>query len=72
MLSACHSSMNPSGAKNQAFTLAPGQAGTTKVAAIRILFEGVVNDTRCPTDLVCLVAGDATVKLQVQSPGAQA
>jgi hypothetical protein len=66
-LSACNSATRPSDARNQMFTLAPGQIATTKVAAIRIQFVAVTSDSRCPIDLNCLLAGDATVNLNVQS-----
>ena len=67
-LSACQSATNPSDPRNQIFTLAPGQFAVTEVAAIHIQFVSVPSDSRCPTDVNCLVAGDATVRLQVQSP----
>ena len=69
-LSACNEATNPSDLKNQSFTLAPGQSRTTAGAAIRILFDGVSGDSRCPADVVCIQGGDAIVRILARSPGA--
>lgn len=71
MLSACLKSTDPSDPQHQAFTLAPGELATTKDSAIRIQFEGVLSDSRCPIDVVCIQAGDAVVKIHVQSRDSQ-
>ena len=46
-------------------TLAPGQSATVGEAAIAIRFEGVSGDSRCPADALCILGGDALVRIQV-------
>jgi hypothetical protein len=46
-------------------TLAPGQATTIADGALRLEFHGVSADTRCPTDVNCVHAGDAVVHISV-------
>lgn len=45
--------------------LAPGQGATISEASIRIQFDGVVSDNRCPVDVDCIQAGDAVVQISV-------
>jgi hypothetical protein len=71
ILSACYKGTNPSDPEHQAFALAPGEVATTRESAIRIQFDGVLSDSRCPADVVCVQAGEAIVRIQVQSPGAE-
>jgi len=52
-----------------AFTLRPGSTATLESDGTLIRFDGVENDSRCPRDVVCIRAGDATVVLTVTSPG---
>jgi len=53
----------------QGFTLRVGEtAGIQTVSAINIIrFSGVLDDSRCPENVQCAVAGFATVLLSVQS-----
>jgi hypothetical protein len=51
-------------------TLAPGQTSSVQMAAIgigpmRVRFDGVENDSRCPADVACIHAGDAVVGISV-------
>jgi hypothetical protein len=46
-------------------TLAPGQTATVGGAAIAVRFEGVSGDSRCPADALCILGGDAAVRIQV-------
>jgi hypothetical protein len=36
---------------------------------VRVTFLEVVNDSRCPVDVVCVTAGDAEVRLAVTGEG---
>ena len=51
---------------NEEFTLAPGQTAEVKGTSIRVTFETVRDDSRCPTDVTCIWEGDATVVLMVK------
>ena len=65
----CDGATTPSYGLNQEFTLAPGGAATVTGTAVRIVFDGVAGDSRCPADAVCIQGGDALVKITVRSPG---
>src|SRR5262245_47439304 len=43
------------------------QVGHTAVVelSLKITFDGVTTDSRCPADVVCIQAGDATAKILV-------
>jgi hypothetical protein len=71
--SACSGPTNATYRLNQRFTLAPGDTARIAETAIRIRFEGVFNDTRCPADAMCIQGGDALVRIHVlsESPEAQ-
>ena len=71
LLAACASGggtapTSPTPGVNEEFTLAPGQAATVKDAQVRITFERVTDDSRCPTDVTCIWEGDATVVLRIK------
>jgi len=51
------------------FTLRPGMTATLEDDGTLIRFDGVENDSRCPRDVVCIRAGDATVVLTVTPIG---
>jgi hypothetical protein len=51
---------------NEEFTLRPGQTAAVTGTALRITFEAVRDDSRCPTDVTCIWEGDATVVLKVK------
>lgn len=48
-------------------TLAPGESAT--VESLRLRFDEVVTDSRCPTDVDCVWAGLAEVAVTVASGG---
>ena len=52
-------------AVNEEFTLRPGQTAAVSGTPLRITFESVRDDSRCPTDVTCIWEGDATVVLKV-------
>jgi hypothetical protein len=55
---------------NEQFVLAPDEAATILDAGIRVRFVGVLGDSRCPADAVCVTGGDAIVRIEVLSFGA--
>ena len=51
------------------FALAPGQTAEVKRADTRITFRQVREDSRCPTDVTCVWAGDAKVDVVISRTG---
>ena len=64
-LGGCTSSTTPSVPLDQEFTLAPSELVVIKETLLGIRFIGVLNDSRCPADAICIVGGDAQVRIQV-------
>lgn len=65
-LAACTSSPTaPTGPVNVQLVLAPGQTGDVSNTRIRLRFEGVLGDSRCPADAICIQGGDAIVRVHV-------
>lgn len=58
----------PRGPVNAEVTLAPGETASIEGAGLRLRFEGVTGDSRCPADAVCVLGGDAIVRIVV-NPG---
>jgi hypothetical protein len=50
---------------NDEFTLAPGETTAMADAGVRIRFDRVEGDSRCPADAVCVQGGDAVVRIAV-------
>lgn len=55
-----------------AVTLAIGERTTVSGTGLTITFEAVVDDSRCPSDVQCIQAGDATVAVVLQGNGSTA
>ncbi len=55
--------------KIETVTLKTGQQKTAKMSGLKIKFLGVTEDSRCPTDVECIWAGNA--KLQFRITGEQ-
>jgi hypothetical protein len=68
-LTGCSSPTAPTVPFNRDFTLAPGDEVTVDTGS-RIRFVDVRNDSRCPADAVCILGGDAIVRIAVTSKGA--
>jgi hypothetical protein len=70
-LAACASAGNgpgtPTPAVNEEFTLAPGQTAGVEGTNLRLTFEKVSEDSRCPVDVTCIWEGDAVVVLKVKT-----
>ena len=54
----------------QPFDLEAGHAARVGADALIIRFDRVPQDSRCPVDVQCFVAGDATVRLVLSGAGA--
>lgn len=48
-------------------TLKPGESAQAAAGSLRVGFEGVTADSRCPKGEQCIRAGDATVRIWLQS-----
>ncbi len=69
VLASCAGMTAPTVALNQEFVLAPGESAAIDDTSIRIRFNGVEGDSRCPADAVCITGGDALVKIDVLESG---
>lgn len=69
LLSACDLSTRPvvvrlsEGVADTAFSLGVGQEA--RLGVLRLMFTGVTEDSRCPSDVVCVWAGNAAVEIDV-------
>ncbi len=45
--------------------LAPGEAAAVPEASLVVRFDGVLGDSRCPADALCITGGDAIVRIVV-------
>jgi hypothetical protein len=50
----------------QPFELKPAQA--VKIEGLQVTFDGVTEDSRCPTGVQCAWAGDASASFTLQTP----
>jgi hypothetical protein len=57
---------SPTPALNEEFTLAPGQMASVTGTNVRLTFDRVSEDSRCPMDVNCIWEGDAVVVLKVK------
>ena len=48
------------------FTLAPGQTAQVEGTGLRVTFESVTTDSRCPVDVTCVWEGDAVVVVSLR------
>ena len=58
----------PSVALNEEFVVSPGDTVQIADTGARLHFVRVISDSRCPIDVVCVQAGDATVRIEILSP----
>ena len=58
----------PSVALNEEFVVAPGDTVQIAGTAGCLHLVLVTSDSRCPVDVVCVQAGDATVHIEILSP----
>lgn len=52
-------------ALGQDVILAPGKVVEIETSGARLSFESVTNDSRCPSDVQCVWAGNATARVRV-------
>lgn len=52
-------------------TLAPGESKSVPESKATLTFEGVSEDSRCPTGVTCVWEGDAAVRIRVEEPGGE-
>jgi hypothetical protein len=70
LASACSSSPTaPSIPLDRQFTVMPGERVRISGTAISLQFERVDGDSRCPADAICVLGGDAQVRLSVHDDG---
>jgi hypothetical protein len=55
------SQTGPTVALNERFTLAPGSVAAVRDEEVRVRFDEVTGDSRCPADAICIQGGDARV-----------
>src|SRR5262245_38337142 len=55
----------PNGPVDARVVLGPGQTADIANAAVRLRFVGVMGDSRCPGDALCIPGGDAVVRIDV-------
>jgi hypothetical protein len=68
--SACSSSpTGPTAPLDRQFTLAPGDRVRVAGTAVSVQFERVDGDSRCPADALCVLGGDAQVRISVHDDG---
>jgi hypothetical protein len=66
---ACGEATGPSVARlGEPFTLGVGQVALLEPADLLVGFAGVPADSRCPADVTCVTAGDASVELWLRQP----
>jgi len=51
--------------------LAPGESAVFKAEKLEVTFVAVVSDSRCPSDVTCVWAGELVVRLAIRSDGRQ-
>ena len=49
--------------------LTPGQSAVYAEPQLEVHFSGIETDSRCPTDVACVWAGEVIVKLSIRSDG---
>jgi hypothetical protein len=49
--------------------LRAGSSARIGTSGVVVAFRGIVADSRCPIDAVCVWAGDAEARIQLTSPG---
>jgi hypothetical protein len=66
LLAACDESYTgPTVALNERFTLAPGGVAAISGEDVRVRFDEVTGDSRCPADALCIQGGDALVHIRM-------
>jgi hypothetical protein len=69
---ACASENPASPRLDRSFDIRVGESVPVEGTDVEARFEGVPNDSRCPPDVQCISAGDATVALRLTGGGKDA
>ena len=69
---ACSSPTSPDGPFHVELTLQPGQVTAVASTPLRVRFDRVASDSRCPADALCIQSGDALVVFRVSVEGGAA
>jgi hypothetical protein len=70
LTAACSSSpIAPTIPLDRQFTLMPGERVRVADTSISVQFERVDGDSRCPADAICVLGGDAQVRLSIHDDG---
>jgi hypothetical protein len=56
---------------NAPIQLAPGQSAAFKAEQLEVTFVGIASDSRCPSDVTCVWAGELVVRIAIRSDGRQ-
>jgi hypothetical protein len=56
---------------NREVVLPVGGSASVPEASATVSFERVVGDSRCPADALCVLGGDAIVRIEVTTPDGQ-
>ena len=68
VLGSCgQSATAPTASLDADFVLAPGQSAAIESTGTTVQFQKVVQDSRCPTNVQCVRAGEAIVRITVKS-----
>ncbi len=70
VLTACSNPAASSAVPDRDFELRAGESVRLEGSDLVLRFVSVPSDSRCPTDVQCVHAGDATVRLHAQGGGA--
>jgi hypothetical protein len=54
------------------FQIAPGQAVSVRNETLKVRFESVIADSRCPKGEQCISAGNAEILIQLEAKGLEA
>lgn len=67
-VAACDSATSPSRSARlgESFELRAGESATITDELLVVTFEGVSSDSRCPSNVVCIRAGEGVVELAVR------
>jgi hypothetical protein len=69
LVGACGSVTGPSRPVLTQFVLAPGESSRIVGTTLQLRFQGVFGDSRCPADAICILGGDALVRIDVRENG---
>jgi hypothetical protein len=66
---AANNPLAPSVSLDAEFTVAQGAAVSVQGTSLRLQFQAVTGDSRCPSDVFCITGGDAVVQIRASGYG---